>query len=330
MIVGLLKNRTQVSIFSLLMIGISLFAYNLAISASFIELYNIKDNLLYHLIFSNFYISSISYTFLNFVLILVGALIINLVSINNEIVSKENLLPAFFYFIFAFSSVTSNQLQPILISNLFLILSLNYLFNSYRIENALFELFNVGFLMSLASCFYSYYVLSLALGIIGLSILKSLNWREWLCFIIGFALPLYLFMSFAYLNGSDFQKPFSLFSIALKQINTPLFSEYYLVLICSLIFLILLSIGFYLKNGFGSRVKIKKAKFILIWLGVLGLIISLINTSSAMIILPCAIPFSIIIGDYIGEIKQLKVANTLLSFVLIGFAIICVHNLGVF
>jgi hypothetical protein len=92
----------------------------------------------------------------------------------------------------------------------------------------------------------------------------------------------------------------------------------------------LLSIGFYFKNGFGSRVKIKKAKFILIWLGVLCLIISFIDTSSAMILLPCAIPFSIIIGDYIGEIKQLKVANTLLSAVLIGFAVICIHNLGVF
>ena len=330
MIVGLLKNRTQVSIFSLLIIGISLFAYNLAISASFIELNNVQDNLLYNLIFSNFYISSISYTLLNFVLILVGALIINLVSINSEIVSKENLLPALFYFIFAFSSITSNQLQPILISNLFLLLSLHYLFNSYRVENALFELFNVGFLISLASCFYTYYVLIVALGIIGLFILKPLNWRELLCFILGVALPLYLFMSFAYLNGSDFQKPFSLFSNALKHINTPIFSEYYLILTCSLIFLILLSIGFYFKNGFGSRVKIKKAKFILIWLGVLCLIISFIDTSSAMILLPCAIPFSIIIGDYIGEIKQLKVANTLLSVVLIGFAIICMHNLGVF
>jgi hypothetical protein len=329
MIVGLLKNRTQVSIFSLLIIGVSLFAYNLAISQSFKEIYNIQDNLLYKLIFGDFNNTSIWYTLFNFVLISLGALIINLVSINSEVVSKENLLPAFFYFIFSFSAITSNQLQPILISNLFIMLSLHYLYNSYRIDNALSDLFNVGFLMSMGCCFYTYYVLIVALGVIGLFILKSFNWREWLCFVLGVVLPLLLFMSFAYLNGSDFLRPFSLFSNALKHINTPVFSEYYLVLSSSFIFLILLSIGFYFKKGFGSRVKIQKAKFILIWLGVLCLIISFLDTTSTMFLLPCAIPFSIIIGDYIGEIKQLKVANTLLSMVIFGFAIICMHNLGV-
>lgn len=329
MIVGLLKNKKQVSVLSLLFIGVSLFAYNFAISPSFIEIYNIQDNLLYHLIFGDFNISSISYTVFNFVLISLGAFVINLVSINSEVVSKENLLPALFYFIFSFSAITSNQLQPILISNLFLILSLHFLYNSYRTDNALSDLFNVGFFMSMACCFYTYYVLIVALGLIGLFILKSFNWREWLCFVLGVILPLFFFMSFAYLNGSDFLKPFSLFSHALKHLSTPVFSEYYLILTSSFIFLILLSIGFYFKKGFGLRVKIQKAKFILIWLCVLCLIISLIDTTSSMFLLPCAIPFSIIIGDYIGEIKQLKVANTLLSIVIAGFAIICLHNLDV-
>lgn len=329
MIVGLLKNRTQVSIFSLLIIAVCLFAYSFSVNSSFIELYNVKDNLLYDLFFMDFQMSSLSYKIFNFVLIAAGAFVINLISINNEIVSKDNLLPSLFYFIFSFSAISSNQLQPILISNLFLMLSLHYLYNSYRTDSALADLFNVGFLISLASCFYTYYVLIIIIGVIGLFILKSFNWREWLCFVLGVFSPLYIFMSLAYLNGSDYLKPFSLVSNALQHLKIPIFSEYYIILIFSFIFLMLLAVVYYIQKGFGSRVKIQKAKYILIWFGVLCLIISFFDTSSNMFLLPCAIPFSIIIGDCLGEIKQLKVANTLLTFVIAGFAIICMHNMGV-
>jgi hypothetical protein len=50
---------------------------------------------------------------------------------------------------------------------------------------------------------------------------------------------------------------------------------------------------------------------------------------SDMILLPCIIPLSIIIGDYISEIKQLKIANTLLVLFLGSFTIIYLHALGI-
>lgn len=329
MIVGLLKNRTQVSILSLLVIGICLFVYNFAISPSFLEIYNTKDNLLYNLIFNDFESSLIIYRVFNFLLIIVGAALVYFVSNKNEIISKENFLPALFYFIISYSAIVSNQLQPLLISNIFIILSLHFLFNSYRTDNALSDLFNVGLLFSLASCFYTYYVFIIPLGIIALYILKSFNWREWLCFLFGVLAPLYLFMSVAYLVGSNYLKPFYLFSFAVQHLNIPTFSEYYLVLIISMVFLFLLAIFQYVTKGFGSRVKIQKTKYVLIWLCALCLMISFFDTTSNMFLLPCIIPFSIILGDYIGEIKQLKVANTLITIIIVGFVIICVHNLNI-
>ena len=328
MIVGLLKNRTQVSIFSIAIICIGLLVYNFAIPPSFFEVYNTNDNLLYGLIFHDFAFSSFTYKLFNFILVIIGSVFLAFVINKNEIVSKENFLPTFFYIIFSYSSVTSNQLQPILIANLFIIMSLYYIYNSYRTDNALSDLFNVGFLFSLASCFYTYYIFIIPLGIISLYILKSFNWREWLCYLFGVFAPLYLFMSVAYLFGSDYLKPFYLFSEALKHINTPIFSEYFLVMILSSGFLILLAMFKYIVNGLGSRVKIQKARYILIWLTVLCLIISFFNTASSMFLLPCIIPFSIIIGDYVGEIKQLKLANTLMTIFIVGFLIICFHNLN--
>jgi hypothetical protein len=49
---------------------------------------------------------------------------------------------------------------------------------------------------------------------------------------------------------------------------------------------------------------------------------------SDMILLPCIVPLSIIIGDYVAEIKQIKIANTLLVLFFGGFVIIYLHALG--
>lgn len=328
MIVGLLKNKLQVSIFTLLLICLALFAYSFVIPASYNEVYNVSDNLLYHLIFQGFANSPVFNAFFNLLLILLGSFFISYLTTENEIVKKDNFLPAFIYLLFSYSAVTSNQLQPLLIANLLVLISLRFLYNSYRNENALSDSFGAGFLLTLASSFYTYYILIIPIGIIALLILKSFNWREWLSFLFGALAPIYIYMCISYLLLGEFNEPFELVSKCLKSAQLPVISEFYLVFILITAFLFCLALFYYITKGFGSRVKIQKSKFILIWLTAFTFDVSLLDTSSNFFLLPAMLPLSIIIGDYLGEIKQLKIANTLLLLFIAGFAVICFHNLN--
>ena len=84
-----------------------------------------------------------------------------------------------------------------------------------------------------------------------------------------------------------------------------------------------------MSKGFGGKVKTQKTKYVLLWMLVLCLLMVFFEQVSDMILLSCIIPLSIFIGDYLSEIKQLKIANTLLVFFVASFSIIFLHALGV-
>jgi len=329
MIVGLLKHRLQVSIFTISIVYFGLIAYSFMISPAFYDNQEIQESLLYQAIFGDIINNSIVYKIITFTFILIGGITLVFVSVSHELISKTNLLPAFFYMLFSFSAITSNALLPILISNVFILLSINALYHSYRRDNALMDCFNAGVYISLASCFYTTYILLIPIGIIAIMILKLINWREWICFLSGMIMPYYVYSSVAFLGNKSYLKPYDLISSVFYKIQLPILSEYYFVFIGITFFMFVLAIFYYISKGFGNRVKLQKARFILIWLSVFCLTISILNTISNFWLLTCMVPFSIIIGDYIGEVKKLKIANTLLTLFMAGFFIIVLYHLNI-
>lgn len=329
MIVGALKNRVEISIITLSVVFFSLFISLFSISHSFYEISDIQSSLFNKFVFNEMQHASIPYLIVCSVLILVGAFLLAVISINNELIAKGNLIPSLLYILFSFSAITHSQLQPILIANLFIMFSLQFLFSAYRNENSLLELFYAGFLIALGSCFYINYIFIFPIGIIALFILKSFNWREWIVFLIGVFTPFYFYAGIAYVSNKNYWQSINLILSSASQFQKPIFSEFFLIFILSLVLLFTLSLFHYLNKGFGSKIKTQKAKYIIIWLSIFCGIISFINSSSSnMFLFPCAIPFSIIIGDYIEQLKKLKIANTLLTIVMVGFLIIYFHNLN--
>jgi hypothetical protein len=328
MIVGLLKHSVQVSILTISVVYFSLIVYSLMIPTAFYDILDVQENLLFGPVFDKLIVNSVLYKIITFAFILICAITLTVVSVNHELISKTNLLPAFFYIVFSFSAITNIALLPILISNVFVLFGINALYNSYRRENALMECFNAGIFISLASCFYTYYFLIIPIGIIAIMILKSFNWREWGCFILGILMPIYIYSSVTYLTGQSYLKPYHLFASVFYNKHFPVFSEYYFIFIGTTLFMLVLAIFHYISKGFGNRVKIQKAKFILIWLSVFCLLVSILNSVPNFWLLNCIVPFSIIIGDYLGEVKRLKIANTLLTLFIGGFVIIWMYHLN--
>lgn len=328
MIVGPLKSNIQASIIMLILLCIIAWSSTFAFINTDASLINYKEHILYNYFFGG----NISFTLnqiISLIAILLGAFFVNFICIDQEITSKTNYLPAFLYVLFAFSASTKNMIEPILLANLFVLPSLYFLISSYRQDYALAEFFKAGLFMGLASFFCIHYIVVFPLSFIALIILRAFNWREWSVLLLGLITPLYIYVSICYLTTDDYFAVFGMIREATSSIQKPIVSEYYF----GFIFIIVITLVFALVKsfsvGFGNKVKTKKTKNILLWMLLLSLIIMLFEQVSDMVLLPCIIPLSIFIGDYLAEIKQLKMANTLLILFLGGFSIIYLHALGI-
>jgi hypothetical protein len=175
-----------------------------------------------------------------------GAFFINFLTIQQEISSKTNYLPAFFYIMFAFSASTKNIIEPILVANLFILPSLYFLINSYRQDYALSEFFKAGVFMGLASFFCIHYIVVFPLSLLSLIILRPFNWREWSVLLIGLVTPLYIYVSICYLATDNAFAVFSMMREATSTMQKPIMSEYYM----GFVFIIILGFVFALFHYF--------------------------------------------------------------------------------
>jgi len=265
-----------------------------------------------------------------FCVIAIGAFFVNYLTISQEITSKTNYLPAFLYIIFAFVSNTSSTIEPILISNLFVLLGLYFLISSYKQENVISAFFNAGLFLCLATFFYKPYIIIIPSAFIALFILRPFNWRERLLLLLGLLVPLYLYACIAYLTNHKAFEIVTYYTTNLSHFQKPIVSEYYFLFLIVVIFILCLTIFFYATKGLGNKIKTTKTKFIILWFLCLSLLLVFQVQTTDMILLPCIIPLSILLGDYLAEIKQLKIANTLLFLFLSGVVVIYLHVFGVF
>jgi hypothetical protein len=132
--------------------------------------------------------------FIGFSLVLTGTLMVNYLVDHFEVLSQRNNLPALFYMVLMSCSGSLQTLHPALFANLFMIMALFRLITSYRKETAFSEMFDMGFLLSLATLFYLPSLAFIPMVFISLVIMRPFVWREWVILTIGILLP-FLFIS---------------------------------------------------------------------------------------------------------------------------------------
>jgi hypothetical protein len=328
MIVGPLKNNIQASILMLLLVAFSAWIFTFY----FVNPSPLDSNNDEHILFTLIFDSGHSFIFnqiCTLLIILMGAFFINFIAIEQDIVAKTNYLPAFFYIIIAFSANTKTVIQPSLTANLFILPAMYFLINSYRKDNVITDVFKAGLFMGISSFFCIHYILAFPLTVISLIILRSFNWREWAVLFIGIVTPLYVYLCVCYLTSPNAFLIFDKMAMALNSIQQPLLSEYYIGFILMIAAIFVFAMFRYLAKGFGGKIKTQKTKYILIWMLLLSFVTVFFEQNSDMILLPCIIPLSILLGDYIAELKPLKFANTFIVLLMGGFLVIYLHLLNV-
>ncbi|MBA3664714.1 MAG: hypothetical protein H0W61_10975 [Bacteroidetes bacterium] len=273
-------------------------------------------------LFYNFFANKIQnkalIVLLNYAFVGLGGLIISLIAVKQEVVEKQNYFPVFIYLAVCIAAINPTQLTPQAFTNVFVLYSTYKLLDIYREDNCLNQIFVAAFWLCVSSFITISSIISFPLFFITLLILRPFYWREWAVALLGFASPIFLYESIAYLSDFNqwyFIKAAELFFNFLK---LPSISEYYLPLSILLFILFFLSIASNLINGFGNTVKKQRTKSVLLWyvfLSCLGFFSGGSNGSS--ILLTYALPLCFFIGDFLFVMKQVKITNTILTLLML-------------
>lgn len=273
--------------------------------------------------------STFSITLINLLFLGLGALLISFYTIRQEVVEKSNYIPSFLYVFFGAITLNNTLLHPSLVANVFILLSLISVTETYREENVLSKIFNGALFTSLATFFYINYAFFILFYFIALLILRPFNWREWFIAILGLIAPVFIYFCIGYLINIPFMDYLRYISNLFTNFQKPLLSEYFYPLFFCLLILLLLGGGKHFSRGLGGKIKTQKNLGLMYWL----LLLSMINffsknNTSYFPLMASVIPISVLLSDYFYNIKQLKIANTLLFLLLACGALLFLMNLN--
>jgi hypothetical protein len=267
--------------------------------------------------------SKLAINALNFVFIGLGVLLVSLISVNQEIVDKQNYFPVFLYLLFCIAGVSPIQITSQIFTNVFVLFAIYKLLDTYREDSAMKQIFDAAFWLSVSAFITISSIISFPLFFVILLILRPFSWREWVIALIGFSMPVIIYESMAYLSDFNQGYLFDATKLYFKFMKVPSFSEYYLPITISLFFLLIISFLYSLVNGFGNTVKKQRTKSILLWFvffSTFGFFSGGANSSNTILLY--ALPLSFFIGDFLFNLKQLKITNTILAVLIFCVVII--------
>ena len=133
-----------------------------------------------------------------FFLIFFQAVALNITVSRYRVATEISLLPGVFYCLVTSLMPDFLPMSSVLLANTFLILALFYLFDTYKNTQVAGRIFDVGLWLGVASLFHFSYILFILWGIVGLGILRGLRPKEFVMFIIGYAVPFFLLGVFCF------------------------------------------------------------------------------------------------------------------------------------
>lgn len=260
----------------------------------------------------------IFYKILAFVLVVVEAIYLNLVLNFHEVLYKRSHLPSLFYCILMSLFVPFLNLNAVLAINFLLILLLDKILLLYK-SNTLTIAFEGSLIIGLCSLIYFPSIVYCIMLFLGLLILRTFSWRDFIGSLIGLLLPYYFFSIYLFwvdglgdfwlkLIPSFFNHSIKLgFNLAAPQ----------KVLMLTYAALLVLSLFKLQTNYFKNTIKVRNFQI------VIGLF--LIISASSFVLCPIiqiehlcimAIPSSIFISYYFLSVKNRLMLELVFLFIL--------------
>ena len=138
---------------------------------------------------------------LSVILIFIQALLLNNLIIRHKLSRALSTIPAAVFVLFSSFVIEDYHFHPVLIANVFCLLSINSLFKIYKKHLPIVTIFNSGFWMAVASIIYQPYIVYFIVLLIGLYSMRNLDLRESLQMFLGLLAPMGLIVVWAFYHG---------------------------------------------------------------------------------------------------------------------------------
>lgn len=306
-------NNPSVIIFLFLyvvVLNLSLFffpdAYPIAVSqAPFSKLFFEFTDFLFG---NNHYILAV----FSIILVFAQSLMINNLVNNTKLFTTGTYVPAIIYALLASLFREFLFLTPVLLATFFLILAIGKALKFYKQHQSFGDIFDMGFLLGIASLFYMPDVLLIFLVFLSLLIMRSFNWREWVAGLLGFLSIYFLTGTYFFMTDdlSEFIQQHFL-SAGVSPIVFESRTGFYVVAIVTGILLVAASLTF-LFNFLKSTIQTRKFLTMMGWTAVLLALSGLLGNGFTLNhFVALSVPLSILISYLFMTIRRVKIANVL-------------------
>ena len=234
------------------------------------------------------------YGLLSFILLFVQAMMINRLAVNRKLFNRPNYLPAMSYLLITSLFIDWYAFSAILLVNTILIWVCSQLCHLYQYKSAKTAIFNIGFIISIASLIYLPAICFILLMLMAISTTRSFRLPEWIIAFIGLLTPYYFYGSWLFLTGAWKEFQFSGFYLGVPEFMQP---QWGLAALIFLIAITILGIYFIQRNLRRQIVQTRKNWQIIYTYLLLSMILSFTGTEihigSGLIL---AVPLSILIA----------------------------------
>ncbi|HNS47135.1 MAG TPA: hypothetical protein PKH94_07850 [Bacteroidales bacterium] len=264
-----------------------------------------------------------------FLLVVAEAVILNSSMINHKIIARTILLSYLIYFTWMSYSPVVQTVNPVLMANLFLILSLNVNMSIYLKPEPYKEIFNGTFLISVASLFYLPSLIFLILFWLSLIIYRISSLREWIITISGLIAP-YVFVAFYYYWTDSFgvfledyvRIMFRFIPFTFGPMK-PWLGEIYLVLGIVVVLLVIIGLFKISLETTEKVITVRKRMNVIIYWTIISMI-SFFWAGEHLLIHACvlAVPAGILTAYFFSGIRRIAVAELSFTILIILIAAI--------
>lgn len=256
-------------------------------------------------------------------LIVLQAFLLTAVINRQGVLRDASHLPALLYVVLMSCFPEQLSFNPLLFANFFIIIFLNSIFNFFRSDSAVFEVFDAGLFIGVASLFYWPCLFLFPLIWAGLYVLRPFDWHEWAASFTGVFLPfiffggiLYWFDMLSFNSMKAILEPF--YNV---QFSTAYNGTYIILFVILAGILIASLIRFFQDLNTFARIRTRKFLAIIVWFFIFAGLSYLVSVKRTMISLSfLAIPLSVIMSNYFLSLKNKLLAE--LVFLLLLAAVI--------
>jgi hypothetical protein len=195
-------------------------------------LYDNSDTIFGYNIFIN--LNNYILVFAGLLLSLTISFLINYYNLKVGIVYNSYQASGFIFIIFSGLLFSVQSLNSVVIANLFIILSFGRILTIYKKRNCISNCFDAGILLGLGSFFHLNLIFFIPIFIIAILILRVINIKELLVFIIGF-ITVYIFYAYYLFFFSDIDIFFNSIIKGLLNENHLKYSSFNIIIYISLL-----------------------------------------------------------------------------------------------